>query len=245
MKYTNSQHYCSRPDYPASLFEALSELAPNLDLAWDVGTGTGQAALGLARHFEKVIASDSSAEQIGHAKAHQRIEYQVSSAEQTDFRAASVSLTTVAAALHWFDFEAFCAEVARVLCPGGILAVWTYTDQSSFSPSVDQVLKALTDDVCAFAQSAHEGGTARYQMLNFPFDEVETSLFQDMTLNKIWAYSDLVSVLRSWSAVQAFDQDQGGDIVSHYTKALAQAWGNPAERRSVSWRVVGRVLRKG
>jgi hypothetical protein len=38
----------SRPAYPAALFEELAAQARGRALAWDVGTGNGQAALGLA-----------------------------------------------------------------------------------------------------------------------------------------------------------------------------------------------------
>ena len=31
-------------------------------------------------------------------------------------------------ALHWFDTDAFYAEAARVLRPGGVLAVWVSID---------------------------------------------------------------------------------------------------------------------
>ena len=36
-------------------------------LCWDAGTGSGQAACGLAEHFAEVVATDASAEQIAHA----------------------------------------------------------------------------------------------------------------------------------------------------------------------------------
>lgn len=37
----------SRPTYPASLFSFLASLTPSHSLAWDVGTGNGQAAVGV------------------------------------------------------------------------------------------------------------------------------------------------------------------------------------------------------
>ncbi len=35
-----------RPHYPAELFGYLASLVPSQELAWDVGPGNGQAALG-------------------------------------------------------------------------------------------------------------------------------------------------------------------------------------------------------
>ena len=53
-----------RPQYPAALFEYLASVAPEREAAWDCGTGNGQAALGLAQFFDRVIATDPSEEQI-------------------------------------------------------------------------------------------------------------------------------------------------------------------------------------
>ena len=52
-----------RPLYPPALFAELARLAPGCALAWDAGTGNGQAAIGLAAHFERVVATEPSAAQ--------------------------------------------------------------------------------------------------------------------------------------------------------------------------------------
>src|SRR5205085_529098 len=54
----------SRPTYPDALFALLARVAPGRKAAWDCATGNGQAALGLARHFAYVEATDASAQQI-------------------------------------------------------------------------------------------------------------------------------------------------------------------------------------
>ncbi|MEK7716601.1 MAG: SAM-dependent methyltransferase, partial [Pseudomonadota bacterium] len=53
-----------RPDYPEALFAFLTKSVTQHELAWDCGTGNGQAALGLAGHFDRVIATDPSQTQI-------------------------------------------------------------------------------------------------------------------------------------------------------------------------------------
>jgi len=58
-----------RPRYPDALFEWLAAIAPSRECAWDCATGSGQAASGLARHFEQVVATDPSAAQLAHAAA--------------------------------------------------------------------------------------------------------------------------------------------------------------------------------
>ncbi|HEC00646.1 MAG TPA: SAM-dependent methyltransferase, partial [Sphingomonadales bacterium] len=55
--------YCKfRPSYPQELYSYLSGLCTNHGLAWDCATGNGQAARGLAKYFERVIANDASEE---------------------------------------------------------------------------------------------------------------------------------------------------------------------------------------
>src|SRR6186997_1780603 len=72
-----------RPQYPARLFDYLADLAPGRSLVWDCAAGTGQATVDLARRFDRVIATDASAEQIAAAKPISNVEYRVATAEQS------------------------------------------------------------------------------------------------------------------------------------------------------------------
>ena len=85
-----------RPRYPAQLFRHLASLAPGHRRAWDCATGNGQAAVALAMHFERVIATDASAQQIENAVAHERVEYRVAPAESSGLDARSIDAVTVA-----------------------------------------------------------------------------------------------------------------------------------------------------
>ena len=96
-----------RPTYPAALFTWLAGLSGRRELAWDCGCGNGQAALGLAPHFDRVTATDPSREQIANALPHPRVRYAVATAENSGLESSSVDLVTVAQALHWFDLERF------------------------------------------------------------------------------------------------------------------------------------------
>ena len=114
-----------RPHYPKALFDWLAGLTPGQTLAWDCATGTGQAAVGLAALFERVVATDACAAQIGQATPHPRIEYRVARAESSGLNAHSADIVTVAQALHWFERDRFFAEVRRVLKPGGLIHLKT------------------------------------------------------------------------------------------------------------------------
>jgi len=118
------EYAAARPLYPPELFDWLASSVRDRDVAWDTATGSGQAALGLATHFARVIATACSPGQLQHAMEHPRIEYRVAAAEESGLAAASVDLAAAAAAIHWFDLDRFYTEVGRVVRRGGVLAVW-------------------------------------------------------------------------------------------------------------------------
>lgn len=44
--HTQAKFYAeTRPGYPTELFQFIASKTPNRQLAWDVGTGSGQAAV--------------------------------------------------------------------------------------------------------------------------------------------------------------------------------------------------------
>ncbi len=221
-----------RPRYPSALFDYLASVAPRRELAWDVGTGNGQAALELAQRFEHVVASDASAEQIAQAPAHERIEYRVERAEDVSLQPSSVDLVTVAIAVHWFDLDAFYAAVRGVSSPGGVLAVWTY-HLPAIEPGIDRVLdRYYAEALAGFwpAQSlyVHE----RYRNLPFPFDELSAP---ELGMQTEWDLHEVVGFLESWSATRLFREQRGHSPVSLVWDDLLRAWGEPSERRTLRW----------
>ncbi|MGE5176132.1 MAG: class I SAM-dependent methyltransferase [Hyphomicrobiales bacterium] len=227
-----------RPRYPRALFDHLASLTPGRRLAWDCGTGSGQAARALADRFERVVATDASAEQLEHAAAHPRIEYRAARAEDVVLEPGSVDLVTVATAVHWFDFDAFYAAVRRAGRPDGILAVWTYhlpvTD-----PALDQVLSRYYWDVLA----GHWPEKFRYvedhyRSLPFPFRELPAPEF---AIRAVWTRARLEGFLESWSATQAYRKARGTDPLAEIRDALAAAWGAPDRRRAIRWPLYLRV----
>ena len=120
---TQAKEYSKyRPKYPPELFEYLASLVKEHKTAWDSATGSGQAAIGLAPYFEKVIATDASESQIIHAHPHEKIEYRVASSEDSGIEDNSINLATVATAIHWIDTNKFYPEIRRVLKKGGVIA---------------------------------------------------------------------------------------------------------------------------
>src|SRR5215204_4418200 len=92
-----------RPQYPRPLFDWVTSLVEQHRLAWDCGTGNGQAATSLAAYFDNVVATDASESQIAEAAQHPGVEYRVATAYESGLAARSVDLVTVAQAIHWFN----------------------------------------------------------------------------------------------------------------------------------------------
>jgi SAM-dependent methyltransferase len=229
-----------RPDYPPGLFDWLATLAPTRELAWDVGTGNGQAAIGVARYFDRVIASDAAEAQLRHAAAHERVVYRVMPAERTDFASAAVDLITVAQALHWFDFGRFYEEVRRVLKPGAAIVAWTY-GLLRVTPAVDAVLKHhYTQTVGAYWPPERRYVDENYRTIPFPFTRIAAP---DVPMKQRWRLEDMFGYLGTWSATRRYRQAHGHDPSELIREALARAWGTK-EDLEVEWPlyvIAGRV----
>jgi ubiquinone/menaquinone biosynthesis C-methylase UbiE len=135
-----------RPDYPRELFAYLASLTPTRQWAWDCGTGNGQAAVGLAAFFDRVVATDASEKQILNAERNARIDYRVAPAGRSDLDSSSIDLVTVAQALHWFDLDAFYIEAKRVLKPRGALAAWCY-NLLEIAPEIDAIVNRFYHEI--------------------------------------------------------------------------------------------------
>ena len=216
----------SRPTYPDELFAFLARHAPARDLAWDCATGNGQAAIGLARHFRQVEATDASAEQISNAIAARGVSYSVQPAERTSFADASFDAVSVAQALHWFDFDRFNAEVRRVLKPRGVILVTSY-GWSHVSPEFDRELKRVVlDPIHPYwpPQNAHI--FAGYRDVPFPYERIEVP---PMRIELRWSLSQLIAYIGTWSATRRLLPSDPG-LLERAASELAPAWGAATER---------------
>jgi SAM-dependent methyltransferase len=216
-----------RPSYPAGLYAHLASVTPRHDRAWDVGTGNGQAALGLARHFQSVIATEPSEQQITLATPHERVTYCVAMAEDSGIEDHSIDLVTAALAVHWFDLDQFYTEVKRVLKPDGVLAVWCY-NLTGITPEVDAVMESYYHDVLGeFWPPQIRWVDEHYQTLPFPFEEIAAPEF---ALEAVWSLNDLFGYLSSWSAAPRYKAVRGADPLNEKSAEFAAAWGAAGDR---------------
>ncbi|KAM7380796.1 hypothetical protein PAMP_004069 [Pampus punctatissimus] len=129
-----------------------------LELAADVGCGSGQGTVLLAKHFASVVGTDVSPAQLEVALQHAKepnITYQQCVAEELPFADSSVDLMTAMSAFHWFDRPRFLKEAHRVLKPRGCLALLNYTIdmELSYSNCCSQTLNQVCKEFYAALQS--------------------------------------------------------------------------------------------
>lgn len=228
----------ARPRYPAAFFAELAQLVRGHSLAWDCGSGNGQAAVSLAEHFDRIVATEPSAAQLAEAIAHPKVTYVQSAELAPGVADGSVDMVTVACAAHWFDLAVFYPEVRRVVRPGGLLAVWNY-DPCTVSPAIDQVIQRFYHDkVGAYWPPERKQAGTGYRLLEFPFPEIP---FPSFNLEVTWTVEEFVAYLHTWSAVTRYKQATGIDPVEAFLPELQAVWG--AGRHKLSWPMGGRLGR--
>jgi SAM-dependent methyltransferase len=168
------------------------------------------------------------------------VEYHVEPAEHVSLDGSSADLVTVAVAIHWFNFDEFYREVRRVLKPGGVLAVWTYSF-TEISPAVDQVVRQYYyETLRGFWPERIHYLEEKYETLPFPFEEITSPSFvmeRDLTLAQYAGFLD------SWSATQRYREQKGHHPLEIIWDQLSAAWGNEGAPRLVRWPLYFRIGR--
>jgi ubiquinone/menaquinone biosynthesis C-methylase UbiE len=212
-----------RPRYSAELVSYILSHTSGRQLVWDCATGNGQMAVLLAPHVEQVFATDLSSAQIANATPYPNIEYQVEVAEHSSLASQSVDLVTVAQAIHWFKFDAFYAEVKRVLRPGGTIALVGYPLSTVDDARVnDMVLYFYKDYTGAYWDPERKYIDDHYTNMPFPFREITDK--PDFALHNQWSLDELTGYLSTWSAVQHFKRSRGFDPVPWFREQLQAVW---------------------
>ena len=232
----------------------LAGLAPSRRRAWDCACGPGQAAVSLARHFERVVATEASLDQLaqpfllGDRNWQARVSRVRSLAERSGLAPGSVDLVTVAQALHWLDFDAFWSEVRRVLVPGGAVAVWGYglltVEPKDADPEKGGRVEALLHRyyrqvVGPYWPPERRHIEERYRSIPFPFEELPVPR---VVWESVWTREHLLGYLGTWSAGKRYREAREEDPRDRIAKELAAIWPE-GEGRRVRWELFVRVGR--
>jgi SAM-dependent methyltransferase len=139
------EYEATRPSYPAEVLDLVP--VANDARVLDLGAGTGKLTRVLAARYAQVIAVEPLD---GMRRILERVvpavEALPGSAERIPLDDASVDAVFAAQAFHWFDHDRAIPEIARVLRPGGVLAlVWNGPDESRPNPLPAEYLDFLDE----------------------------------------------------------------------------------------------------
>ena len=118
-----------RPTYPA---DAVAWLAGGeAKVVLELAAGTGKLTRELVDQGHAVFATEPDEAMLALLRERvPEVSAKVATAEEIPANDRSVDVVVVAQAFHWFDHEVALAEIARVLKPGGHLAlVWNSRDE--------------------------------------------------------------------------------------------------------------------
>lgn len=118
-----------RPAYPA---DAVAWLAGGeARVVLELGAGTGKLTRGLVDQRHAVFATEPDEAMLAVLRERvPEVSAKVATAEEIPANDRSVDVVVVAQAFHWFDHQAALPEIARVLKPGGHVAlVWNSRDE--------------------------------------------------------------------------------------------------------------------
>jgi SAM-dependent methyltransferase len=220
----------ARPRYPDTLIDFIARSSPSLDVAWDCGTGNGQAAVDLARHFKAVWATDPSQAQIDHAIPCSGVTYSAQPAERVSFADNSVDAITIAQALHWFDLGRFFPEARRVLKTGGFFCAWGYS-WSHVEPAIDAVMQAtVLEPIHTYWAAQNALLWDGYRNVQLPFKAVDVPSF---SIRMDWTLLQYMAYVHTWSATRRAIQAEGPGFFEAACKQMESVWGGSERVREV------------
>jgi ubiquinone/menaquinone biosynthesis C-methylase UbiE len=215
-----------RPTYPSELYDFLFSLLSEQHTAWDCATGNGQVARELARNFTDVYGTDISQNQLSHAVQKDNITYLLQSSDKSTFEDNTFDLITVAQAIHWFNFDAFYAEVKRTLKPFGVFAAFGY-GVMQINEELDIIIHKLYKTILGpYWDEERKYIDQGYHTLPFPFQEVPVP---ELSIKTSWNFEQLSGYLNTWSAVQHYKKANDSNPLDLVISDLQDAWGD-AER---------------
>ena len=229
-----------RPRYPMQLADALADLSPARELAWDAGCGNGQLSVLLTRRFKVVVATDPSGMQILAAKACGGVHYRTEPAEQSSLGDASADLAVSAQAAHWFDWPRYVAEVGRVARPGALVAVVGYGRLELAGDAGAIVDRYYSDTAGPYWPKGRAIVENLYRDLAWPWPEVEAPA---IAMDAQWTRDELLGYVSTWSATQRLTEALGPAPFQQLGEAVARVWPD-GERREVRWPLAIRLGRR-
>ncbi|WP_417794754.1 methyltransferase domain-containing protein [Terasakiella pusilla] len=229
-----------RPTYPDELGQSLAQISTEHSLAVDVGCGTGQLTYLLSKHFQKVIGTDPSADQLQNAAQVSNITYEQGAAELINVDDSSVDLIVAAQAAHWFDLELFYKEVRRIAKPEAAIVLVSYGVPYIADATNSIFQRGYWQDIYEFWPQERQHVENNYSTLEFPFQPVP---FADHKITKEMCFGDFVGYLTTWTAYKNAEKQGQVHKFMKLFDALREEWLED-ETKEIVWPIsikAGRV----
>ena len=233
-----AKYKAGRITYPEGVYAYLCDLCEEKALAWDCATGTGQAAIDLSAHFDRVIAADISDSLLALTPEIDNVTFRNAPAERSGLAPQSVDLIAIAQAIHWFADDPFWKEADRVLKPNGVLAFWGYV-WPSVTERIDELLDVFRDQTAAYWPEGSQRLHGGYADIDAPFERIVSPAFE---IEEQWNASHYLAHLASWSGTRYYRESNQKDPVQIIENDLEQIWGDG--QQTVKWPLILKVYRK-
>lgn len=149
-----------RPSYPSALYDGLFEMLPPQPTIVEVGPGTGQATKELLARGASVHAVEigpATAAKLRSNLPSERLRVTVGDFEEVELPPSSADALLSACAYHWISRDAQTDRPARLLRPGGVVAIIELTQVTS---SADRGFYAAAQPIYVRYGEGHRGPPA-------------------------------------------------------------------------------------
>jgi ubiquinone/menaquinone biosynthesis C-methylase UbiE len=198
-----------RPSYPDEAVAWMTGSGRSSVL--ELGAGTGKLTEVLHRAGHEVLATDPLPEMLAVLADRVPVHHAVATAEHIPVRSRSIDVVVCGQSFHWFDHDLAMAEIARVVRPGGVIALaWNTYDEGI--PWVKRLKKLLSP--------AADSATMAKPLMETPyFGFVEEKQF------RIWqphTAATLADLARSVSHVATMSDSARADVLAKVDKLYAE-----------------------
>ncbi|KAM3916525.1 putative methyltransferase isoform 2-T2 [Leptodactylus fuscus] len=185
-----------------------------LEMAVDVGCGTGRYTLPLAPHFKKVLGIDISGSQINVAKQYcpaKNVSYMVAPAEKLPLRTASVDLVNAGLAAHWFTVDKFASEAVRVLKTKGCLALHAFypateIEYKDLSHDLSLVMSEVWNTLFQYNAKKIEHMLCQYKTIYQAIPLQDKEWIKDIPVKTEMSISEIIGLIQSVVMFQTFKE---------------------------------------
>ena len=221
-----------RPGYAEAALDALGLPADSVVL--DLAAGTGKLTRQLVPRFARVLA----VEPLDGMRAQlERVvpgaEALVGTAESIPLDDDSVDVVFVAEAFHWFGTSAALDEIARVLRPGGTLAVLFNERDAELDPPLTQAFRDTLDEL---ALEKPPEVTVSSGLWQTPFPGPFEPLVEEHFPHKVERdHEGLLASIASWSVVAGLPDEERAALLGRLAALIPEGRYVSSLRTELFW----------